>query len=182
MKQGVVLAVSVEVACEADPLAEESRVVERIDGGSWSGLGGADFSSLPALLSCIWTAFFKAFGALVDCSSPSTPVFCCRYPCIRVDIEGLEGCLNAVFKRFPRSLPERLKTYSSPNKFLWEFVVWPSKFMTSPVRSFDCMSIVLMLGRPARVRTLVSVILSCHLMVSSFLKLVMWKWLSFFFF
>ena len=34
MKQGVVLAVSVEVACEADPLAEESRVVERIDGGS----------------------------------------------------------------------------------------------------------------------------------------------------
>ena len=92
---------------------------------------------------------------------------------------ALRDAFRVALKRFFWPPWERFPCCSSPqNSILCSRrsgmrVTWPAH------RSWDCIRMVYMLDRPARARTSVSGIRSCHLMLRSFLRQVVWKWFSF---
>ena len=94
-------------------------------------------------------------------------------------LNALREALRLSLNRFFGAPRERFPSCSSPNNSFLGSRASGIRTTCPAQRSCDCMSTVLTQGRPARVRTSVSGIFSCHLMPRSLRRLVVWKWFSF---
>ena len=143
-----------------------------------AALGGLLAFSFLACLRCSAAAILldsHVFEPLrtADCHLPLSRAVCSQVAWFMSN--AFREAFRVSLKRFFGPPRARFPCWSSPKSRFFG-IRWSAIRATCPAQlSCDCIKMVWMLGRLARVRTSVSGILSCHCMPMSFRSRVVWK-------